>query len=104
MRLKLLLLILLLAPSLVFAASPELIDAEKKEYQRYFEVVLPKTRPGSIILSDNVLWSGKVVESLDPADKATKALLDYNKMLKKDPRIETVMLPVRDGLTLCRVR
>ncbi|NNC60985.1 MAG: methyltransferase [Eudoraea sp.] len=93
-----------LVPQLQMEFDLVFIDAEKKEYQRYFEVVLPKTRPGSIILSDNVLWSGKVVEPLDPSDKATKALLDYNKMLKEDPRIETVMLPVRDGLTLGRVR
>ncbi len=79
------------------------IDAEKKEYSAYFEAVLPKTRKGGIILSDNVLWSGKVIEPLDPADKATKALLKYNDMLKSDPRVETVMLPVRDGLTLSRV-
>ncbi len=79
------------------------IDAEKKEYARYFEVVLPRTRKGGVILSDNVLWSGKVIEPLDPSDKATKALLDYNEMLKSDPRLETVMLPIRDGLTLSRV-
>ncbi|NNK10608.1 MAG: O-methyltransferase [Flavobacteriaceae bacterium] len=80
------------------------IDAEKKEYSRYLEVVLPKMRAGSIILSDNVLWSGKVIEELNPSDKATKALLEYNRMLKEDPRIETVVLPIRDGLTLSRVR
>lgn len=80
------------------------IDAEKKEYPNYFEAVLKKTRSGSIILSDNVLWSGKVVEPLDPKDKATKILLEYNKKLKEDKRLETVLLPIRDGLTLSRVR
>ncbi len=79
------------------------IDAEKKSYDAYFEAALQKTKPGSIILSDNVLWSGKVVEPLSPKDKATKVLLDYNKKLKEDPRVETVLLPIRDGLTLCRV-
>lgn len=79
------------------------IDAEKREYTRYFEAVLPKTKKGGILLSDNVLWSGKVLETPNPSDKATKALLDYNKMLKEDPRVETVMLPIRDGLTLSRV-
>ena len=79
------------------------IDAEKKEYSSYYKSVLPKTIVGSIILSDNVLWSGKVVEPIEKGDKATKALLEYNKMLKEDPRVETVMLPVRDGLTLSRV-
>lgn len=80
------------------------IDAEKVSYDAYFEVAIKKTRPGSVILSDNVLWSGKVVETLSPKDKATKVLLDYNKKLKEDPRVETVLLPIRDGLTFCRVR
>lgn len=79
------------------------IDAEKKSYDTYFEVAIQKTRPGSIILSDNVLWSGKVLEPLDPKDRATQVLLDYNKKLKEDSRVETVLLPIRDGLTLCRV-
>lgn len=80
------------------------IDAEKKMYDSYFEAVIQKAKSGSIILSDNVLWSGKVVASLDQKDKATKVLLDYNQKLKEDSRIETVLLPIRDGLTLCRVR
>lgn len=79
------------------------IDAEKREYPKYFDAVIKKTKPGSIILSDNVLWSGKVVEPLDEKDMATKVLLDYNRMLKNDSRVETVLLPIRDGLTLSRV-
>ncbi|MCP4976523.1 MAG: O-methyltransferase [Maribacter sp.] len=79
------------------------IDAEKREYLKYFEAIMQKTVPGSIILSDNVLWSGKVVEPLDAKDKTTKVLVAYNQMLKNDPRIETVLLPIRDGLTLSRV-
>ncbi|MEM1340607.1 MAG: O-methyltransferase [Bacteroidota bacterium] len=79
------------------------IDAEKTQYEEYFEAVLPKCTSGSIILSDNVLWSGKVVEPLKKGDKATKALLHYNKKINKDPRVETVILPIRDGLTLSRV-
>ena len=90
-------------PSLKLQFDLVFIDAEKKEYARYYEAVLPTTRKGSIILSDNVLWSGKVVEALEANDKATKALLEYNQMLKEDPRVETVMLPIRDGLTLSRV-
>lgn len=80
------------------------IDAEKKQYTAYLEEILPKTKSGSVILSDNVLWSGKVVEPLDPKDKATKALLDYNKNLSTHPLLETVLLPIRDGLTLSRVK
>lgn len=79
------------------------IDAEKVSYDHYYEAALKKCRPGSVILSDNVLWSGKVVEPLNPKDKATKVLLDYNKKLRDDPRVETVLLPIRDGLTLSRV-
>ncbi|RAJ06117.1 O-methyltransferase [Arenibacter echinorum] len=79
------------------------IDAEKVSYDHYYEAALKKCRPGSVILSDNVLWSGKVVEPLDPKDKATQVLIDYNKKLRDDPRIETVLLPIRDGLTLSRV-
>lgn len=79
------------------------IDAEKRSYDAYFEAVIKKTKPGSVILSDNVLWSGKVIASLNEKDKATKVLLDYNKKLKEDPRVETVLLPIRDGITLCRV-
>ena len=55
-------------------------------------------------MSDNVLWSGKVVEPLDPKDKDTKVLLAYNKLLNEDDRLETVLLPIRDGLTISRVR
>lgn len=80
------------------------IDAQKVQYEAYFEAVLQKTKAGSIILSDNILWSGKVVAPVDPSDKATAALVAYNKKLKEDPRVETVILPIRDGLTLSRVR
>ena len=79
------------------------IDAEKREYIKYFKAIMEKTKSGSVILSDNVLWSGKVVAAVDDKDKATKVLLEYNQMLKEDPRIETVLLPIRDGLTLSRV-
>jgi len=79
------------------------IDAEKKQYDAYFEAVLKKSKSGTVILSDNVLWTGKVVEPLSPKDKTTKALLDFNKKLATDPRVETVLLPIRDGLTMSRV-
>lgn len=78
------------------------IDADKSSYQKYFELIIDRLNTGGLILSDNVLWSGKVVEKLDPKDKDTKALLEYNKILKDDKRVETVILPIRDGLTLSR--
>ena len=79
------------------------IDAEKKQYDAYFEAVIKKSKSGTVILSDNVLWTGKVVEPLDPKDKTTKVLLDYNKKLAEDPRVQTSLLPIRDGLTMSRV-
>ncbi len=79
------------------------IDADKENYINYFEMVVPMMNKGGIILSDNVLWSGKVLEPLKPNDKSTKVLLDYNKLLKEDNRVETVLLPIRDGLTVSRV-
>jgi len=80
------------------------IDADKSNYPNYFELIIDKMNSGGIILSDNVLWSGKVVEKLDPKDNDTKALLTYNKLLNSDNRIETVLLPIRDGLTISRVK
>ena len=80
------------------------IDADKANYINYFHFIIDKMNPGGMILSDNVLWSGKVVEKLDRKDTDTKALLAYNKLKNEDPRIETVLLPIRDGLTLSRVR
>lgn len=79
------------------------IDADKENYINYFELIVPKMNKGGIILSDNVLWSGKVLEPLNPKDLSTKILLEYNQLLKNDPRVETVLLPIRDGLTVSRV-
>jgi predicted O-methyltransferase YrrM len=79
------------------------IDADKENYINYFNMVVPMMNKGGIILSDNVLWSGKVLEELKANDKSTKVLLEYNQLLKDDPRVETVLLPIRDGLTVSRV-
>jgi caffeoyl-CoA O-methyltransferase len=79
------------------------IDADKENYLNYFELILPKMNKGGIILSDNVLWSGKVLEPIHPNDISTKILVEYNQLLKDDPRVETVLLPIRDGLTVSRV-
>ncbi|WP_029038358.1 O-methyltransferase [Salinimicrobium xinjiangense] len=78
------------------------IDADKRNYPTYFQQIMEKLRPGGVILSDNVLWSGKVVEPVQEDDDSTKALLEYNHLLAEDERLETVMLPVRDGLTISR--
>ena len=79
------------------------IDADKENYINYFYLIAPMMNKGGIILSDNVLWSGKVLEEVKPSDITTKILLEYNKLLKEDPRVETVLLPIRDGLTVSRV-
>ncbi|WGD33693.1 O-methyltransferase [Olleya sp. YS] len=78
------------------------IDADKPNYVNYFHLVIDKLNSGGIILSDNVLWHGKVIEPLDDKDTSTKAVLEFNMLLKQDKRIETVLLPIRDGLTISR--
>lgn len=79
------------------------IDADKENYANYFDLVVPMMNKGGIILSDNVLWSGKILEPVKPNDKSTISLLAYNEKINSDPRVETVLLPIRDGLTVSRV-
>jgi caffeoyl-CoA O-methyltransferase len=79
------------------------IDADKENYIHYFEMVVPLMNQGGIILADNVLWSGKVLQPVKVTDKSTLQLIEYNKRVKEDPRVETVLLPIRDGLSVCRV-
>lgn len=78
------------------------IDADKKNYLKYIEMVLPKVRAGGLILSDNVLWSGKVLESTQKNDTDTAVLKEFNQHLANHPELETVLLPLRDGLTMSR--
>lgn len=91
-------------PSLNTTFDLVFIDADKQNYAHYFDLVIEKMNRGGIILSDNVLWSGKVVEEVKPNDKHTQALKAYNQKIKDDPRVETVLLPIRDGITLSRVK
>lgn len=79
------------------------IDADKENYSNYFNLIVEKLKKGGIILSDNVLWSGKVLETtFKKEDTSTPALVKYNMLLKVDKRVETVVLPIRDGLTISR--
>ncbi len=78
------------------------IDADKREYLEYYHMVLNYVKPGGFILADNVLWSGKVVELDQPDDEYTKGIFDFNRYIKNDDRVEKVILPLRDGLTLIR--
>ncbi|WP_298287743.1 O-methyltransferase [uncultured Lutibacter sp.] len=80
------------------------IDADKSNYTNYFNLIINKMNSGGVILSDNVLWSGKVIEHIKPNDKDTKTLIEYNKLLNTDDRLETILLPIRDGLTITRVK
>lgn len=90
-------------PKLNISFDLVFIDADKENYSNYFEVVIDKLNDGGIILSDNVLWSGKVLEtSFKKEDTSTPALIEYNKLLKHDKRVDTIVLPIRDGLTISR--
>jgi caffeoyl-CoA O-methyltransferase len=78
------------------------LDADKENYPHYFDLIIDKLETGGILLSDNVLWSGKVLEKA--TDEATSALQEYNQKINMDVRVETVVLPIRDGLTITRKR
>ncbi len=78
------------------------IDADKKNYSAYYDLVFDKVRPGGFIIADNVLWSGKVIDNENIMDSDTKAIHEYNKKIHIDPRVEHMLLPVRDGLMIAR--
>lgn len=78
------------------------IDADKENYSKYYELVFDKVRIGGLILADNVLWSGKVTKP--KPDKDTRALLEFNQKIKNDPRVECLLLPLRDGIMMMRKR
>lgn len=81
------------------------IDADKRIYDQYFELILPRMRPGGLILADNTLWDGKVLDSNPKeSDTQTRGLQRFNDMIAADPRVEKVILPMRDGLTMIRVK
>tara|TARA_B100000767_G_C19772089_1_gene540604 strand:+ start:3456 stop:4097 length:642 start_codon:yes stop_codon:yes gene_type:complete len=92
-----------LLPTLQDGFDLVFIDADKKNYINYFELVLPKINSGGVIISDNVLWSGKVLKEAEDNDTDTMILQEFNKLLASDPRIESILLPLRDGLTISRV-
>lgn len=78
------------------------IDANKREYCEYYELVFDMVRPGGLILADNVLWDGKVCQNPLPQDKQTLGIAAFNDMVSADPRVESVIIPLRDGLNLIR--
>ncbi len=99
-----------IAPSLGCEFDMVFMDGDKREYPDYFRMLMgdlnnkPLVRSGAYILADNILWSGKVVENLANNDRHTKALLEFNRMVVDDERVECVILPIRDGITLIRVK
>ena len=99
---------LVIGPALETLSSQEgpfdlvFIDADKQNYTAYYEAVLPKLRPGGVLIADNVLWSGKVLKPQATADPKTRALQQFNAHVQADPRTENLLLGIRDGLMLAR--
>jgi caffeoyl-CoA O-methyltransferase len=79
------------------------IDADKSGYRTYYDEIVPRLRPGGLVLLDNVLWSGKVIDPSDTSED-TEAIRAVNDHVAADPRVEVVMLPIADGLTIARKR
>ena len=80
------------------------IDADKREYVKYYEMLLPRMNPGGIILADNTLWYGRITEEARASDLQTRGLQEFNDLVAKDSRVEKVILPLRDGLSIIRKR
>ena len=78
------------------------IDANKREYPAYYELVFDMVRQGGYILADNVLWDGKVYQENVPQDAQTQGIFKFNEIVKEDPRVENVIIPLRDGMNLIR--
>lgn len=89
-------------PRLNYSFDLVFIDGEKNEYSAYYKLVFDKVRPGGFILADNVLWSGKVVTEAARPDGSTRGILEFNEMVLNDKRVEKVIFPLRDGLTIIR--
>ena len=78
------------------------IDADKRKYLTHYNLVFPKLNVGGVIIADNTLWAGKVVQKVLKADEQTNGILQFNDFVRNDPRVETFMIPVRDGITILR--
>lgn len=99
-----------IAPQLGECFDLVFIDGDKREYPAYYRMLMGDSgtpelvHPGSVLIADNILWSGKVVQPVAHNDRHTQALLEFNRMVVEDPRTENVIVPLRDGLNLIRVR
>jgi predicted O-methyltransferase YrrM len=79
------------------------MDADKENYLHYYDLLMTRLKPGAVILIDNVLWSGKVLHEPHPNDTETQVMKELNRRITEDPRVENVLLPVRDGLMAVRI-
>ena len=99
-----------IAPTLGKQFDLVFIDGDKREYPAYYRMLMgdnggaPLVHSGSFLIADNILWSGKVVEPVARGDRHTEALLEFNRMVVEDPRVENVIVPIRDGLNLIRIK
>jgi len=91
---------LAIIPKLKFDFDMVFLDADKENYVKYLELISPKLKPGGVLLSDNVLWHGKILESSENQDKVTRLIDNFNKKILEDKSLKTVMLPIRDGISL----
>lgn len=89
-------------PNLEYKWDLVFIDADKENYLEYYNLVISNVRPGGVIIVDNVLWSGKVVSNIEDKDLVTNLIVQFNKAIKDDSRVENVLLPIRDGLNIIR--
>lgn len=80
------------------------IDANKRQYPDYYRLIVPHLRSGALILADNTLWDGKVVQPVRQSDIQTRCILEFNQMVQEDPRVDNLILPLRDGLSLIRIK
>ena len=78
------------------------IDADKESYPEYYDLIINKVRSGGIIIADNILWSGKILEKVKKDDQATKSIIEFNNKIIKDDRVKNIILPIRDGLNIVR--
>lgn len=93
---------LTLIPQLELTFDLVFIDADKENYINYFDAVLPLVRKGGFILADNTLWYGRVIAENANNDRETKGILEFNSYIKKNPAVENMLLPLRDGIMLMR--
>ena len=91
---------LAIIPKLKFDFDMVFLDADKENYVKYLELISPILKPGGVLLTDNVLWHGKILESSENQDRVTRLIVNFNKKILEDKSLKTLMLPLRDGISL----